>query len=231
MAQPPNKSTAPPVYRPPVPLKTSAPPVYRPNSGAVAPSAKPKAMAPPVYRPVAVQAKFAPGPPVYRPYAARVAQRKTGSASALAEAETVTVASGSSVTFTPLSAGCLAVTVCFSGGGGAALHMAMGHDNSSQWSELLGLTTGKTVTDVYLDGDMQGTKQGWYVKNTVDELFMSTPDISVGPRALLEFKESKAPDDWMWDSGSIVEWFSTRFGVKTDKIHMSNKTTGVSHTC
>ena len=113
-----------------------------------------------------MQPKFGPAPikaappPVYWPYAGRVAQRKTGSAAALAEAETVTVASGSSVAFTALSAGCMAVTVCFTGGGGAALHMAMAHDNSSQWSELLGLTTGKTVADVYLDGDMQGNQTG-----------------------------------------------------------------------
>ena len=59
-------------------------------------------------------------------------------------------------------------------------------------------------------------------------LYMPAPDLSVGPKALLEFKESKAPAEWGYDTGSIIEWFAAKFAVKKDKIHISNKTTGIS---
>jgi hypothetical protein len=223
VAQPLSRPAPPPVYRPQqnaAPMK--APPVYRPASAA--PQMKPAVRpAPPVYRPQA---------PVFQRMRANVIQRAPGNpATGLKEGETAALNANDTVKFTALSAGCMAITVCYTGGGGAALHMAMEMDNATQFNELLGLTNGHTVRDVYLDGDLQGTQQGWYVKSTLDPTdFMPTADLTASPKAFLEFQG--APSwEWSFDSGSVIKWFAAKFGVASNKIHSSTKTTGITHQC
>lgn len=145
-----------------------------------------------------------------------VIQRTQGDASKLAEGEYAEVTSGKSITFTKLSAGCMAMVVFYNGGGGVGYHLAMKIDNASQWSEFLGVIGAKGVTEVHLSSEFIGQAEGWYVKYDIDE---GEPDTSVGPRSYAELFAQLQSNDairdagWVSASGAVSEWFKEKFGV------------------
>ena len=229
-----------------------APPVFRPQSGAFIPPhlraefsvAQPKSVAPPpALQPsqMRTQSKRAVAPGLRGVVMAkgfpsglhsRTIQRKTGDKDALAEAETVTLAQGETVKFTKLIGGCLAITACFSGGGGAALHMVMDQDNVSQWNEFVGLVSAKTVSKIYLDSDMLEVKDGWRVKikpASDETLWLESPDTTVGPKSALSLSNNL--DNWSYGTGTFAEWFAEKFAIAQKHVLVSNTTVGVTHTC
>jgi hypothetical protein len=138
-----------------------------------------------------------------------VVQRIPGNAGALAEEQCVVVRAGQRIKYTPLAAGCLAVTVSFAAGGGAGVHLAMlPAQGDKQWTDFLAAIAGQTITAVHLDSDAWGGTQGWRVNTT-----------SAVPRSTAELVNTWAMPlntldgaGWRCDLRSIRTWFQGALG-------------------
>ncbi len=125
------------------------------------------------------------------------------------------VASGQTITYSRLSAGCLAVTVFFAGGGGAGVHLAMMPEKGEQqWTDFLSAIRGKTIDAVHLDVDAWGGDQGWRVNTTSDvpkstaEL-VNTWDLKLG---------ELVGNGWKHEMKDVRAWFATKLG-KSPGMH------------
>lgn len=144
----------------------------------------------------------------------------------LAEQESKLVSAGEEISYTPLAGGCMAVTVYFKDGGGAGVHLVMGTTKSGptskkQWNPFLDLIKGKSIKSAYLDGDMIGQEQGWYVKYGEDD----GPDISKPPTSKWELGDEEG---WGYTKAMVKDWFGKLFGITPT---ISEKTENVSHKC
>jgi len=145
-----------------------------------------------------------------------VVQRAKGNAIAgLSEEQWGAVQSGQTISYTPLAAGCLAVTVLFDGGGGAGVHLAMQPNNPNQWNEFREAIAAKRITQVYLDCDLLGYAQGWHVKFSLESL---DPETEITPRSAADLLTGMTAQEineagWVMDLGSVRQWFSEALGA------------------
>jgi Domain of unknown function (DUF4157) len=158
-----------------------------------------------------------------------VVQRVKGNAVAgLSEEQWGQVASGQTIRYTPLAAGCMAVTVFLDGGGAAGVHLAMEPGNTGQWRDFRNAISGKTVTAVRLDSEFLGMPQGWYVKFKIEglptlddpdaDVGALAPETEVGPRSYADLHATMTDQEinyagWTMDQGSIVQWFRETLGA------------------
>ncbi|MDR3046170.1 MAG: hypothetical protein LBU51_00965 [Bacteroidales bacterium] len=117
--------------------------------------------------------------------------------------------SGQSIKYTALSAGCMAVTVYFSTGGGAGVHMVMLEQGTGQWTTFYDAISDKTITSIILNCDSWGGSEDWRIKEGED---------SPKSTAQLVFNEGKEKTDlsdegWKEDKESIKKWFKAKLGV------------------
>jgi hypothetical protein len=150
-------------------------------------------------------------------------QRKPGDPlTGVAEAEYAKVTSGQTINYTKLAAGCMAVTACFSGGGGVGYHFAMMVDNAAQWKEFLGQIGTQTLSSLSIDSDMVGEKQGWWVRYEItdpDFFTLGAPITTQGPLSYAALKDALKTDDkifeagWVFDQKLVSAWFKTVLGV------------------
>lgn len=117
--------------------------------------------------------------------------------------------SGQSIQYRSLSAGCMAVTVYFSTGGGAGVHMVMLEQGTGQWTTFYNAISGKKITSIILNCDNWGGPQDWRVKEGED---------SPKSTAQLFWNEKKeitnlSKDGWKEDEESIKKWFKAKLGV------------------
>jgi len=147
----------------------------------------------------------------------------------LTEGQTREVAAGGTIGYTALSAGCMAITVFFRGGGGAGLHYALNMDNARQWWQLRALVGGKDIEKVQLETDVGLTTggQGWWVKYKG-----GAPDTADIPRSRGWLQtwyktelEGQSEDNmktilnrkgWWCSIGRVQDWFAATFGYKAN---------------
>ena len=157
----------------------------------------------------------------------------------LREGESGEVASGKTLKFTALAAGCLAVAANLAEGGAAGVHLAMLLDNEVQWSTFLKLVNDRKVASIVLYGDMLGVKDGWYVNIGPwdNELFMhDPPGLDESPRSLHSLKKagvdlSVEHSPWDYNDGSIQEWFRDKFDLKSANVKWIATSKAVDHKC
>jgi hypothetical protein len=137
----------------------------------------------------------------------------------LSEGQSGSANAGDTIAYTALTGGCLAATACFAEGGGCGVHMVMGKkkgdtDAETQWARFRELLNGKKIAKAFLDGDMIGQAQGWYVKYNDDE----KPDTAKPPTSKMELGDEDA--QWVYTNDMVVDWFTKLFGnvrpIKTD---------------
>ncbi|MDB5904414.1 MAG: hypothetical protein JWM26_3292 [Betaproteobacteria bacterium] len=134
----------------------------------------------------------------------------------LAEEQRNTAQSGQTIRYTPLAAGCMAVTALFQGGGGAGVHLAMQPHNAQQWADFMALLQGNTVTGVFVDSDMLGVGEGWRFKF---DIIMLGPESDVAPMSTAALIDAgMTPQEmndagWVIDMASVREWFTAALGV------------------
>lgn len=147
----------------------------------------------------------------------------------ITEGDWAHVPSGGTLTFSSLSAGCLAVVVQFNGGGGAGVHLALNMDKQNQWHPFTNAIAAKKITQVFLYGDIVGTEQGWYVQSGFDEDYMPIPNTEISPASLGDLQEQvDEAQGWAFDIGSMQEWFKAVLGADSVR-HISTQT--VAHSC
>jgi len=114
-----------------------------------------------------------------------------------------------SIKYTALSAGCMAVTVSFSTGGGAGVHMAMLEQGTGQWTAFYDAISDKTITSLFLNCDSWEGNEDWRVKKGE-----SSPK-STAQLVLNEGKDldNLSTEGWKEDKESIKEWFKAKLGV------------------
>jgi len=146
-------------------------------------------------------------------------------AGALAEGEAKVAAAGATIEYTSLSAGCMAITVYFRGGGGVGLHYALNLDNARQWWKLRAAVGGRNIEKIQIETDVGVTAggQGWWVKykdGTPDtaDLPRSRSWLQMWYRRELEGKEAQDAmailnqKGWMCEIDNMERWFSATFG-------------------
>jgi hypothetical protein len=148
----------------------------------------------------------------------------------ITEGDWAHVPSGGTLTFSSLSAGCLAVVVNFDGGGGAGVHLALNLGKQSQWRPFTDAIAAKKITNAFLYGDIVGTEQGWYVQSGFDEDYMPKPNTEISPASLgdLQVIGEGGAQGWGFDIGSMLEWFKATLGAGSIQ-HIS--TQDVVHNC
>lgn len=117
--------------------------------------------------------------------------------------------SGESIKYTELSAGCMAVTVYFSTGGGAGVHMAMLEQGAGQWTTFYDAISKNIITSIILNCDSWEGDEDWRVREGED---------SPKSTAHLVFNEKKEinnllAEGWKNDKESIKKWFKAKLGV------------------
>ncbi|MFC1864821.1 DUF4157 domain-containing protein [Chloroflexota bacterium] len=90
-------------------------------------------------------------------------QAKKGDPANLDVGEWGAVGKGGRIQYTALAAGCLAVTVGFTDGGGAGVHLAIMMDHDAHWREFQNAIAGKSIATVYLAVDQFNDDDGWHI--------------------------------------------------------------------
>lgn len=158
-------------------------------------------------------------------------QLKKSEPDLIEEGDWAHVSSGGTLTFSKLSAGCLAVVVNFEGGGGAGVHLALNMDKEQQWTPFKDAIAGKRIKDVVLYSDIAGTPQGWYVLSKYDADYLPRPETERNPISYGEYQALcpiSLPYVWEYSSGSLQEWFKAALGASTSTLKV---TQDVAHKC
>lgn len=142
---------------------------------------------------------------------------KASEPTAIKEEQYAIVGEGETLKYTALSAGCMAVTVSFEGGGGAGVHIVMLEQGSGQWTGFKEAIAGKTASKVYLNCDNWGGREDWRIKEG-ESSPMSTLQLSINtgqylPDPYAEEGDSLLQDGWKYKSEDVKGWFSTQLGV------------------
>ena len=147
------------------------------------------------------------------------------------ESQVKKVASGGTIAYSSLSAGCMAVTVIFRNGGGVGVHLALNEDQVRPWWEFQSLVGKGEIDRVEIDLDLGVTTggQGWWVRYKDG----STPDIFQTPRSrswllkTYKFDLERRPErttienifnqkGWFCEYKALEDWFKSKFRVSPD---------------
>ena len=140
----------------------------------------------------------------------------------LTEEQSAAAQSGQIIEYSPLAAGCMAVTVTFVGGGGAGVHLAMMPQAPNQWANFIAAIGGNPVAQVFVDSEFVGDPEGWYVD----------PAAGVEPvsRAQLTFVQNLdvgqiAAAGWTCAAPAVLAWIAAQVGVGAPAVQLSQNTT------
>lgn len=139
--------------------------------------------------------------------AVAVQRESEGDATKLSEGKNAEVASGGTITYTPLIGGCLAVTAIFEGGGAAGVHLVMDTSYPNQWKHFFAKIN-RPVAKLHLDSDMLGQEQGWRCQVPRGREPKSTLQLGSNLRG------------WEYDLTTVKSWF--RMYLETEPIVSSN---------
>ena len=138
----------------------------------------------------------------------------------LTEEQSAAAQRGQIIEYSPLAAGCMAVTATFVGGGGAGVHLAMMPQAPNQWANFIAAVGANAVAQVYVDTEFLGEDQGWYVNPGAAQpaslaSLMFTQNLTAGQIAAA---------GWTCAAPAVLAWIAAQLGVPAANVQHSQNT-------